>query len=757
MQTFFISQPTPPQTKLRQYWLRTYLLFALPAFIIVALVMIGWAVWQTQQTLIGQIAQEMGFVAFDVTRLTDERPTPAEFDLIFRQVPPSQTGRLLFATEKDGTLIAEAQETPFDRFLIHDERPIASPIAGVGLAYARGVPWLGDYSLFYRWSPEDADYDLIAFIPSTALFTTAFWSILPTLAATVAIVLATAIFIFFADRRRNRLLNQIGQASYAVAQGRINTSIDIESDDELSELGALVDGMRLALKERIDASTLLLEVSQQVAHTIDLNKGMPLILNGLLQGCSADGVRAVVINPSGGRPLLFGAGDAAPRMAALDRRILLQMRNGQSEFVLPTPLQIRARLNFPDEREMLTNGLVAFPLMAQEQLRGVLWLGYNKALQSEPRELNLMRDFANRASSLVANAFLFAQAEGGRRRMAAVLASTTDGVIVVDQTDRFILINEAVESAFGLDAQAMYGRLVEDVVKHPKLLALLTKAVHKVDGQEIAATRLNSPKAENQHTYIASVSKVVGQDKSLMGRVIVLHDITRFKQVEEMKADFVSMLSHDLRNPLAFMHTYASMLPDQGDLNPPQQQSVDNIIHGIERMHTIIGEMLDLSRIESEVHALDIRPINAQTILTRIAKKHQAHAEGVGNHLTVIVSDENLQIHADEWSLNMVLNNLIGNALNYAKNTGEVLISAKPTPSGTLITVQDNGIGISKADQVRIFEKFYRASEPATPDVEGSGLGLAIVKSIAQRHNADLWVESDLGKGTTFSICFPTP
>lgn len=246
-----------------------------------------------------------------------------------------------------------------------------------------------------------------------------------------------------------------------------------------------------------------------------------------------------------------------------------------------------------------------------------------------------------------------------------------------------------------------------------------------------------------------------GHSGQFMGRIAILHDITRLKQIDEMKSEFVASVSHDLRNPLAYMHTYANMLPELGDLNDQQSLAANNIIHGIERMHTTIGELLDLNRIESEVDSLDLERIDVTEFLELLAAEHQPHATANGNHIVVETPSEPFYMEADKWSLRLALNNLIGNALTYAPNTGDILLRGEVTRAGVVLSVSDNGPGISKSDQVRIFEKFYRASEPRTPKAEGSGLGLAIVKSVAVRHGGRVSCTSDLGQGCTFSLTIP--
>ncbi|HFC12242.1 MAG TPA: PAS domain S-box protein, partial [Anaerolineae bacterium] len=497
-----------------------------------------------------------------------------------------------------------------------------------------------------------------------------------------------------------------------------------------------------------DNSTLLLQVSQDVLATRDLDHGMAIILEGLLKATDALGTRAVVFNPNGSKPLRFGAGDKATgRMGTLDRRLLNLIRNSNGDVILRSPERIRTQLELPADRELPVKSLIAFPLYSVGRLHGLCWVGYSAEMTHEPSKLDLMRSYVTRAAALVANMRLFALAEGGYRRLAAVLRSTQEAVVVTDPTERIVLANPALGAAFGVNVDEIIGRTITDAFQNPALQYILTGPIENVRGREITNAA--------SETFYSTAAVVEAKDGKIVGRVVVLHDITRMKQLEEMKSSFVRNVSHDLRNPLTYMHTYASMLPQLGQLNEKQLEYVDNIINGVQRMHDTIGAVLDLNRIESAADELEIEPIEAQPFFESLLFEYQPAARSQGNEIVLADSAENATIYADRWSLRLALNNLLANALKYAAGTGEITIGVRESADSTIISVSDNGNGISKADQLRLFEKYYRASEPAVPSVEGSGLGLAIVKSIAQRHNGRVWVRSELGKGSTFYMALP--
>ena len=228
-----------------------------------------------------------------------------------------------------------------------------------------------------------------------------------------------------------------------------------------------------------------------------------------------------------------------------------------------------------------------------------------------------MKTLAGQAAVLVDNARLYATAESGRRRLSAVLESTSDAVIVTDRTQRILLVNRAAELLFELKASEVNGRPIADVFTIEPLVAVLSNQGEQQPNREI-------PLADGR-VYYTSTSTIIGGDGQVMGRVAVLHDISHLKEIDAMKSDFVSTVSHDLRSPLTFMRGYATMLPMVGDLNDKQQDYVDKIMGGIDQMAKLVNDLLDLGRIESGVK-LRNQAIEVEPLLADLATEFWQHA-----------------------------------------------------------------------------------------------------------------------------------
>ncbi len=537
------------------------------------------------------------------------------------------------------------------------------------------------------------------------------------------------------------------QASRTIAAGgtyNFSTAPTTHRDDELGQLHQAFAHMQRSLKNRLDELSLLLSVSHDVATSLDINHSMPALLRGVLRGTGAAGARAIVFNPSGGMPLTFGEGPSAHTMDTLDRQIALRMRTS-TELALASPEQIRQEFDLPESTPLPIPALVAFALYSQDRLQGVLWIGYRKAHRVSPAERNLLRTLASQASLLVDNARLYATADSGWRRLAAVLASASEPVIVTDQSERVLLINRNMERVFDLKTNEVIGRSVADVIRFKPLVKALTGNDLEASAQEIIV---------NERTYYANTSTIINNDEQTLGRVAVLTDITHYKEVDQLKSEFVSTVSHDLRSPLTFMRGYTTMLPMMGELNETQKEYIEKILGGIDRMAQMVNDLLDLGRIEAGVAMLFER-VEIAPLLNDIAEQYWQHTHMNGIQLQLDVPQSLSPVFGDVALLRQAVTNYLDNGIKYAQNSGKMILRAEQANGEVVISVKDLGPGMPKEVQLRVFEKFYRDPEQNNKKKKGSGLGLALVKSIAEKHGGRVWCQSELGEGSTFYISIP--
>ncbi|MCC6607032.1 MAG: PAS domain-containing protein [Anaerolineae bacterium] len=615
-----------------------------------------------------------------------------------------------------------------------------------GTAYRGWVQGSSTRELIYAETLSEPAWTVVTAVPYEIVLGQALrigWPLL------LVLILGTALFytnVALLGRDITQPINKIVAASKTMAAGGSWAATELEQrEDEIGELNQAFIQMQRATRKQLNDLSLLLGTSHDVSTSIDLNQGIPAILRGALRGTGAAGARAVVLNPSGGNPLSFGEGPAAESMKALDRPIMTRLRHLQ-ELMLATPNQIRAALELDRDDEPPVPALVAIPLYSHDRFQGILWLGYRQAHSYDISERNLLVTLASQTAVLVENARLFATAEGGRRRLAAVLASTTDAVLVTDQTERILLINRAAERIFNLNASKVTGRPVAKVIESQELVKALT-------GQEEHTRNLEVPMPDGA-TYYASASTIISNEGQVFGRVAVLRDITHLKEIDEMKSEFVATVSHDLRSPLTYMRGYATMVPMVDELSPKQHEYLDKILTGIDQMSQLVDDLLDLGRIEAGVDLAQER-IEVKPLLESIAEEYWQHAHLAGIKLHVDVPDDVSTVTGDGSLIRQALTNLLGNGIKYAPNSGPMWLRAEQKNGELVLSVQDNGPGIPKQDQIRLFEKFYRVKQRGTEKIKGSGLGLAIVRSIAERHGGRAWCISQQGEGCTFSLSLP--
>jgi PAS domain S-box-containing protein len=505
--------------------------------------------------------------------------------------------------------------------------------------------------------------------------------------------------------------------------------------------------MRVRLKGRLEDLSLLLQVSQAVSATLELPKGMPFILEGALTATNAQVARMVLLSTGGSPQIVMAQGELREGLRALDRALATAASDVGSVLVVENLARART-LAEPEVLRGSIKALVALPVRTTDQVLAVMWVGYDEVRHFQASEIDLLSTLAGQTAVLVENARLFQAAEGGRRRLAAILTSTGDAVLVTDRDDRVLLVNPAAEQAFDIAADMVVGQRIDQTGLAPGLARVFTEPLSSGEGltEEV-------PLPDGRTLY-ASVATIVSAGGDPSGRVAVMRDITHFKELDELKSDFVATVSHDLRAPLTFMRGYATMLPMVGQLSDKQQDYLEKILRGVGQMTELIDDLLDLGRIEAGV-GLERKPCHLGAILVEAVDGMRAQSAAKGLTLRLEQTEGGALVAGDAALLRQAVANLVVNAVKYTPSGGTVTVGLWVRNGQAVIRVADTGIGIAPDDQVRLFEKFYRVKRRDTVGIRGTGLGLAIVKSIVERHGGRVWVDSELGRGSKFYIILP--
>ena len=546
-----------------------------------------------------------------------------------------------------------------------------------------------------------------------------------------------------------RPLTQLAGAADRIAEGDLEQAVQVEGDDEVARVGDAFEGMRVRLKGRLEDLSLLLQISQSVSALLELPKGMPYILEGSLKATKAQVARIVLLSANGDPQMVMGRGEPREGLGELDRALAAAVKDMKSPLVVENlarakTLASAASLDGP------IKALIALPVRSKDRVPAVMWVGYRRIRRFDASEIDLLSTLASQTAVLVENARLFQFAEGGRRRLAAILSSTNDAVLVTDRDDRILLVNPAAERAFGITTGAVMGQRVNEAVLDSALVRVFQEPPSSDDGDALTE---EVPLPDGRTLY-ASVSTILSADGERMGRVVVMRDVTHFKELDELKSEFVATVSHDLRAPLTFMRGYTTMLPMVGELNEKQREYVEKILQGVGQMSGLIDDLLDLGRIEAGV-GLERKPCHLGAIMVEAVDSMRIRAAAKGLSLKMEPAESIAVISGDAALLRQSITNLVDNAIKYTPNGGSVTVGLSVRNDQVVIRVSDTGIGIAPDDQVRLFEKFYRVKRRDTSGIQGTGLGLAIVKSIVERHGGRVWVDSDLDQGSAFFVSLP--
>ncbi len=391
-----------------------------------------------------------------------------------------------------------------------------------------------------------------------------------------------------------------------------------------------------------------------------------------------------------------------------------------------------------------TRSQMSVPVIREDRVLAVITIESRKLNGFTDPHLDFVEKLASRAAVAIDNARLFAETKREREKLSHILSNTADIVIVCSMDDRLVLINQAALLALRLYASENYlGRPFFEVFSHTTLTDVYRKS--RLSGEPTISETI----LPNDRIYHVNITL-----QENVGCIIVMHDITPFKEMDRLKSDLIATVSHDLKQPLAVMNGYTELLMMHKKFDPTGMNFIEMVRKSIHNMRQLIDDLLDLGKIESGIK-LDYQATPIQSLITDCIESLRPTVLTKNMALTAEIPVDLPPVHADRARLQQILTNLIGNAVKYTQPDGWVKVNAEERDTMLRITVQDNGMGISPEDQIHIFDRFYRVRRPETDSIEGTGLGLAIVKSLVEAHNGQIGLESRLGEGTTFYLLLP--
>jgi PAS domain S-box-containing protein len=344
----------------------------------------------------------------------------------------------------------------------------------------------------------------------------------------------------------------------------------------------------------------------------------------------------------------------------------------------------------------------------------------------------------------------------------AILTSVGDGLVATDKDGTIIIINPAAEKLFGYDVSEVVGKSIFDAIQledeSGKFLPKEKRPLYITFSKKQIVNATYNCLRKDKSKFIASItSSPIILDGKVIGAVDIFRDITKEKEIDKAKTEFVSLASHQLRTPTTAVKWYAEMLmeKDTGKLNKKQLKYLMEVYRGNEREIKLIDNLLSVSRIELGKMPVKNEMVDTKKLLSDIVAEQKPEAEKRKHELIVEVAEKIPPISTDPALLRMILQNFVSNAIKYTLDNGKIICAIKTDKSKILFSVADTGVGIPKEEQSKIFGKLFRASNSLALDKAGNGLGLYIVKQVAISLGGRVWFESELGKGTTFYLELP--
>lgn len=507
----------------------------------------------------------------------------------------------------------------------------------------------------------------------------------------------------------------------------------------------------------------LLEISKAITAQLDLDTVLRLIIQyavemlsgraGLIALRQADGSFHVRVS--------YGLPAQLPHLfAPLFADIPYQLERADlARWTLPD-LEMRmtlvsAALGLPLRQ------VVALPLVIRDSLIGMIYIFRTEGVAFSANDRQVLASFADQAAIAVQNARLYQEVTNEKRRLDAIIANSGDGIMILDDEFRVQVFNKALEAMTGVSAKRAIGRPCHEIFdlhsrkegtsicksecplkfKSPEERLYVEGDITHRDGQVVTVGIAYSPLFDDNGQLVNVIANV--------------RDITRFREAEEMKSTFVSVISHELKTPVSLIKGYAGTLRREDAQWDEQtlRESLAVIEEESDRLNQLIDNLLDASRLQAGALKLELGYVALDKLAAQTVEKFRTQTRQ--HILSLDFPSDFPVVWGDTERLRQVLSNLLSNAIKYSPEGGTIRVSGRADEDWVYVAVSDEGIGIPKEEQELIFDRFYRVESSLSRRTQGAGLGLFLVKAVIEAHQGRVWVESAPGQGATFVFALP--
>lgn len=538
------------------------------------------------------------------------------------------------------------------------------------------------------------------------------------------------------------------------------------------------------LREESARVKILLRITSELSASLDQDRVLNQALHLVNEAVHATQGVILLIDQETGELIFRSAFGTTMQIPARGLRSGMNQREGLAGWVIENRSSVIVHDAHKDPRwvERPTSSehrsVLAVPLMSGEDVIGVLMLFHTQPNAFTMQQLALVEAAAIQVANAINNANLYLLIRDQAERLGhtlhleqietaknqAILESIADGVVVTDQHNQIILANAPATAILGIPKENLVGKPITEFTglyggqREDSWLETIkrwSKHAEQIQEWTYIDERLTF---ENKVVSVHLSPVLAG--KQFFGTVSIFRDITKEVELDRLKSEFVSTVSHELRTPMTSIKGYVDLMlmGAAGQMSESQVRYLKVIRNNADRLHMLVNDLLDISRIETGKTQLDLRPTDISLLLEQVVEGHlRGRIQHEGKAITVHTDAPPTLplVNIDRRRITQVLTNLLDNAFNYTPEHGEIRLTARENGRYVYISVQDTGIGIAPEDQKRIFDRFYRAQHEVVQRVPGTGLGLSIVNSLVQMHGGELHLESQPNVGSTFTFNLP--
>jgi PAS domain S-box-containing protein len=572
-----------------------------------------------------------------------------------------------------------------------------------------------------------------------------------TLAVRTALMMLGALILLATWLRRavGAPADALRSASGRLAGGDLETPVELGVENELGAVASDLETMRRRLAGRMEALERLRHLSAQVVGATSLQRLAEVVLDGLRPEVGATRAILGAARPGGDLVLRALAGFPDPGVADdivkadADIRQVLPLETLRAGQVVGLANLDRLAAS-PALRDLVARmgirSLALVPLLSRGRFLGLLALCWTERHPLDREQEALLGLAGNQIAGAVEAALRLEEAERAAGEAQAVFYAIADGVLLTDPFGRVTAMNRALEALTGWTEAEATGRPYAEV---------LPLATEQVDGPVDLVSRYG-----RKVPVAVSSAPIFDARGRVVGGVDVIRDVSKEREIDEVKSALISTVSHELRTPLTLIHGFAELLVLRDLPAERQRSSAVEILDASRRLARLIDDLLSVSRMESGRLVLDPRPLDLAVVVERILSPFRAMA--AKHTLRTKLPTSLPVVWGDPDKVEQILTNLVGNAIKYSPGGGEVLVTVDADGDAVQVSVRDQGIGMSPRDMGQLFEKFYRVDREEVRRAGGTGLGLYITKRLVEMHGGRLWAESWPQVGSVFRFTLPT-